>query len=139
MPLADATAISFLNPIVTMALAIPLLVELVGLVRRMAVRISLIGAVILIRPVTDAFQPAALLALGSVLIMGCKIIYIKILSHRKPSVWILFINNGFGAIISLTAASFVRIMQAQHVFITSPIGLHYGDCTKLVYSRHAKC
>ena len=62
--LADATAISFLNPIVTMALAIPLLVELVGLVRRMAVRISLIGAVILIRPVTDAFQPAALLALG---------------------------------------------------------------------------
>ena len=46
MPLADAIAISFLNPIVTMALAIPLLVELVGPVHRMAVEVWLIGAVI---------------------------------------------------------------------------------------------
>ena len=116
MPLADAIAISFLNPIVTMALAIPLLVELVGPVRRMAVEVWLIGAVILIRPVTDAFQPAALLALGSILIMGCEVIFNRILSHSEPTVWILLINNGFGAIISLTAASFVWIMQAQHSF-----------------------
>ena len=99
-----------------MALAIPLLSERVGPVRWMAAGISMTGALILIRPGTDAFQPAALLALGSALIIGCEIIFIKILSSREPPVRILLINNGFGVLISLTAASFVWIMPSPTQF-----------------------
>ena len=44
IPLADATAISFLNPVFAMLLAIPLLGERVGPVRWSAAIIALVGA-----------------------------------------------------------------------------------------------
>ena len=112
MPLADATAISFLSPIATMLLAIPLLGERVGPVRWSAAAIALIGAVILVRPGTEAFQPAALIALLSALLMGLEAIYIKRLSRSEPAIRILFVNNAFGACLSLTAATFVWIMPS---------------------------
>lgn len=117
MPLADATAITFLNPIVAMALAIPLLAERVGPVRWLAAAISLIGALILIRPGTDAFQPAALIALAAACIMGLEVICIKILSRNEPPVRILLINNSFGAIISVSAASFVWVLPSSTQFL----------------------
>lgn len=117
MPLADATAITFLNPIVAMALAIPLLAERVGPIRWLAAGISLAGALVLIRPGTDAFQPAALIALTASCVMGLEIICIKILSRNEPPVRILLINNTFGAVISVTAASFVWIMPSTTQFL----------------------
>ena len=116
MPLADATAITFLNPIVAMALAIPLLAERVGPIRWLAAGISLAGALILIRPGTDAFQPAALIALAAAAVMGVEIICIKILSRNEPPVRILLINNTFGAIISVIAASFVWVLPSTTQF-----------------------
>ncbi len=117
MPLADATAITFLNPIVAMALAIPLLAERVGPVRWLAAGISLGGALILIRPGTEAFQPAALIALAAAGLMGVEIICIKLLSTKEPPVRILLINNSFGAIISVTAASLVWVLPSPTQFM----------------------
>lgn len=116
MPLADATAITFLNPMVAMALAIPILAERVGPVRWMAAGISLAGALILIQPGTDAFQPAALIALTAAFVMGLEIVCIKMLSRKEPPVRILLINNTFGAMISLTAASFVWVQPSLTQF-----------------------
>ncbi len=116
MPLAEATAISFLSPIVTMTLAIPLLAERVGPIRWFAAGISMAGGIILIRPGTEAFQPAALLALGSALLMGLEIIFIKKLSSVEPPLRILLINNAIGALISVTAAFFVWIMPSPTQF-----------------------
>ena len=104
MPLADATAISFLSPLVTMALAIVLLGERVGPIRWMAAGISVAGAVILIRPGMEAFQPAALIALAAAAFMGLEAILIKTLSGAEPAIRILFINNAIGATVSLAAA-----------------------------------
>lgn len=117
MPLADATAITFLNPIVAMALAIPLLAERVGPVRWLAAGISLSGALILIQPGTDAFQPAALIALAAAVVMGIEIICIKKLSRNEPPVRILLINNTFGATISVVAATFVWVMPSTVQFL----------------------
>ena len=50
IPLADATAISFINPVFGMIFAIPFLGERVGKWRWLAAGISLIGAMILLRP-----------------------------------------------------------------------------------------
>jgi drug/metabolite transporter (DMT)-like permease len=109
MPLAEATAISFLSPLATIVLAIPLLGERVGPIRWSAAAIAMVGALVLIRPGTDAFQPAALLALASALFMGLEAILIKQLSNTEPTAQILLINNAMASLIALFAASFVWI------------------------------
>lgn len=109
MPLAEATAISFLSPICTMIFAIPFLGEKVGPIRWSAAGISLVGALILMRPGTDAFQFAALLALAAALLIGLEMTVIKRLSGGEPAIRILFINNAFGATISVSAALFVWV------------------------------
>lgn len=112
MPLAEATAISFLSPIATMILAIPLLGEKVGPVRWSAAAIAMIGAMILMRPGTEAFQVAALIALLGAFLMGLEVIYIKRLTGSEPTTRILFINNAIGATMAATAASFVWIQPS---------------------------
>jgi len=109
MPLSDATAISFLNPLVAMVLAIPLLGERIGPLRWLAAGISIAGALVLIRPGTDAFQVAALIALAGAILTGAEAIVIKRLSGSEPPMRILIINNAIGVVLSVTAASFVWI------------------------------
>lgn len=109
MRLADATAISFLNPIVAMVLAIPLLSERVGPWRWAAAGLALIGAMVLIRPGSEAFQPVVFVALASALFLGLEAIMIKVLAGGEPPLRILVINNTIGMLIAVTAASFVWI------------------------------
>lgn len=104
IPLADATAISFLNPVFAMMLAIPLLGERVGPWRWAAAAIALVGAMILLRPTPEAFRPAALLALGAAAMMGMELIFIKRLSGREGPLQILLINNTLGVVLSSLAA-----------------------------------
>lgn len=104
IPLADATAISFLNPVVGMLLAVPFLGEKVGRVRISAAVIALVGAMVLLRPTPQAFQPAALLALGAALCLGAEVVVIKRLSGREGAFQILLINNFIGACIASLAA-----------------------------------
>lgn len=73
IPLADATAISMLNPIIAMVLAIPLLGESVGPRRWAAAALSVIGALLLIRPGAESFQPAALIALLAAVVLACEL------------------------------------------------------------------
>jgi drug/metabolite transporter (DMT)-like permease len=63
LPVADATAIFFVSPILIMALSILFLNESVGWRRWTAAAVGLIGVMIVIRPGTGAFQAAALLPL----------------------------------------------------------------------------
>ncbi|MEL6521192.1 MAG: EamA family transporter, partial [Pseudomonadota bacterium] len=98
--LSDATAISFLNPVFAMMLAIPLLGERVGPIRWSAAAIALLGALVLLRPGVGTFQPAALLALGSAAVLGFEIILIKRLSAIEGPFQILLINNGLGTLLS---------------------------------------
>lgn len=100
MPLADATAISFLNPLFAMVLAILFLKEKVGVWRWGAAAIAFIGAMVLTRPGSDAFQPAALIALAAAAFMGAELIFIKALSGREPPLQILAINNGMAALLA---------------------------------------
>jgi drug/metabolite transporter (DMT)-like permease len=107
IPLSDATAISFLNPMFCMLLAIPLLGERVGPWRWLATAIAFGGALILIRPGSGAVELGALLALGSALIIGLELIFIKRLSRGEPPLQILFINNSIGVAIATLAVVWV--------------------------------
>lgn len=103
IPLSDATAISFLNPVFGMLLAIPFLGERVGPWRWFAAATALLGAAILLRPGPDSFQLAGLLALGAAVMMGVELIFIKKLANREAPFQILLINNALGLTIASLA------------------------------------
>lgn len=104
MPVAEATALSFLSPIVTMGLAIVMLGEHLGLRKIIAAGFALVGALLILRPGVDAFQIAGLLALAASAFMGLEAIFIKKLSDAEPALRILLINNAIGATISLSVS-----------------------------------
>ncbi len=110
IPLSDATAISFLNPVFGMLLAIPLLGEKVGPWRWFAAFTALLGALILLRPGPDSFQLAGLLALGAAVVMGMELIFIKKLANREAPLQILLINNTIGLCIATLAVLPVWVM-----------------------------
>ncbi|MEM6578471.1 MAG: DMT family transporter [Pseudomonadota bacterium] len=107
IPLSDATAISFLNPVFGMMLAIPFLGERVGRVRWSAACVALIGACVLTRPGSGTLELGALLALASAILLGAEVIAIKLLAGREAPVQILLINNAIGVVIASLAAAFV--------------------------------
>lgn len=107
MPLAEATAISFLSPFATMLFAIPLLGERIGPWRWAGAALAMAGGLVLIRPGTEAFQWAALVALASAVFMGLEAIVVKLLARTEGAMRILFFNNAFGAALSASAAAFV--------------------------------
>ena len=112
IPLSDATAISFLNPVFGMMLAIPFLGERVGRIRWSAALIALLGATVLTRPGEGALELGALLALTSAILLGAEVIAIKLLAGREAPVQILLMNNAIGVLIASVAAAFVWVTPA---------------------------
>jgi drug/metabolite transporter (DMT)-like permease len=67
MPLASASALLFVNPLLTVALSALLLGERVGARRWAAVAVGFAGALVVLRPGTEVFTWAALAPLGAAL------------------------------------------------------------------------
>ncbi len=107
IPLSDATAITFLNPVFAMFLAILVLGEKVGPWRWGAAALAFVGALVLIRPGPGTFEPGALVALLAAAVMGTEITFLKILSGREPPMQILLLYNALGLVIATVAALFV--------------------------------
>ena len=100
IPISDATALTFLNPIFAMVFAVLLFKENVGIIRWIAALISFLGGLILIRPTLNLnVDPVAVLCLFGAIIMGLEIICIKILSNKEKVFNILLFNNFFAVCI----------------------------------------
>ncbi|CUH76816.1 carboxylate/amino acid/amine transporter [Tritonibacter multivorans] len=124
IPLADATAISFLNPIFGMLFAIPFLGERIGPWRWLAAALAIFGAMVLLRPTPDSFQPAALLALGAAVGLGAELIFIKKLAGREPPLQVLWVNNLIGlGISSVVAFSFWQMPSPAQWAVMIGLGL----------------
>ena len=124
IPLADATAISFLNPVVAMILAIVILGEKVGRVRWSAAGFAFLGMLLLIKPGSSAFHPAALIALAAACFMGLEITIIKLLTNTDRPLQILLINNGLGALIACSVAWFFWITPSlTQLMLMAAVGL----------------
>jgi drug/metabolite transporter (DMT)-like permease len=67
LPIAEATATGFISPIFVTSLSVIFLGEKVGLRRWTATIVGLIGVLIIVRPGTAAFQPAAIFPIVSAL------------------------------------------------------------------------
>ena len=104
IPLAEATAISFLNPVVAMILAIPVLGERVGRVRWTAAAIAIAGGLLLLRPGAAAVAPGAVLAFGAALALGSEVLFMKRLTRVEGALSTLVWSNGVGLLVSCVAA-----------------------------------
>src|SRR5258708_31232139 len=67
LPIAEASATGFVSPLFVTALSIVFLGERVGVRRWIATALGLIGGLIILRPGSGAFHPAALFPIVSAL------------------------------------------------------------------------
>ncbi|MCC7046224.1 MAG: DMT family transporter [Alphaproteobacteria bacterium] len=102
LPLAEASAIGFVSPMFTTALSIPLLGEKVGVRRWAAMLVGFAGALVVIRPGTAAFDPAALFPVASAAFWAFALIVTRRMSRRDTALTTLV----YASVVGLVAASF---------------------------------
>lgn len=106
VPIAEASAIMMLAPLVVTALSVPLLKERVGPRRWAGVVIGFAGAMIIIRPGGEAMQLAALLPLIAAATHGVYQVSTRFLSHSESVLTTLCYSALLGALIMSTAVPF---------------------------------
>ncbi|MDC1296352.1 DMT family transporter, partial [Pseudomonadota bacterium] len=111
IPITDATAIIFTNPIFTMLLAIVLLGEKVKSIKWIAVIITFGGALILIRPENNIInhQFIIIILIIGAFVLGLESVFIKMLTLKENPKQILLINNSIGLLISSIPICFIWI------------------------------
>ena len=113
IPVSDATALTFLNPIFAMIFAVLIFREKVGMIRWAAAVVSFSGALLLIRPTMKLdIEPMAIICLFGAIIMGLEIICIKTLSGRESIFKIMFLNNFIAMCIGTTFLPFVFVIPS---------------------------
>lgn len=119
MPLADATALSLLQGVFTMGLAVVLLRERVVLLQGVAALFCVLGALVIVRgntgaavvvdpdPLNNAWAPLAMLA--GAFLTACEVILIKVLSRHESMLSMLLHVNGFAALMLGCAMLFLWV------------------------------
>ena len=99
LPLAEVTAIAFAAPLIMTALSRPLLGEHVGWRRWSAVLVGFLGVLIVVKPGTAAFQPAALIALAAALLYALMLMTARKFAASESAISLVFWSTaGAGAI-----------------------------------------
>ena len=102
--LATASAIMFTTPLVVVALSVPLLKERVGPWRSAAVVVGFCGALVIIRPGTDVFQPAAVLTLlSAICFAGYQLWTRRLARYERPETLIIYTALAGAIVMSLIA------------------------------------
>lgn len=96
LPLADAVALAFVAPVLITLLSAVLLGEKVGPHRLAAVAVGLAGTVVLMRPGSGAFQPAAVLVLISALAYALGQLMARSMRETESAVTLsVYLQGGF--------------------------------------------
>jgi drug/metabolite transporter (DMT)-like permease len=86
LPIAEASATSFVAPIFVTALSIGFLGEKVGVRRWLATIVGLFGVMVIVRPGTSAFHPAAMLPIISACGWACTLIMTRMISGKDRAI-----------------------------------------------------
>ncbi len=106
VPLADASAVMMLTPLIVTALSVPLLREPVGPRRWLGVGIGFCGALIIIRPTGDVVQLASLFPLAAAGTYAFYQISTRYLGGSDPVLTTLLYSAASGAVITSMAVPF---------------------------------
>ena len=121
LPVADATAISFVTVLFITIGASIFLGEKMGIRRWTAIAVGFVGTLIIVRPGTEVFGPGAIVALGSTVFWAASMLCVKVLSRTDSSVTMVFYANVFFTIFSFIPALFVWSSPDQHALIMMAI------------------
>jgi drug/metabolite transporter (DMT)-like permease len=99
LPMAEAASISFISPLLITVLSVPLLGETVGVRRWAAVVVGLVGMLVIVRPGSDAFQPAAGLAALSSLCWALAIVLTRKMAGVDRTATTLLWSAGTGLVV----------------------------------------
>jgi drug/metabolite transporter (DMT)-like permease len=114
LPIAEASATGFVSPLFVTALSIIFLGEKVGLRRWIATALGLLGVIIILRPGTGAFHPAAFFPLVSALAWACTLIMTRMLSGSERAVTTMTYSSIAGVCILSTLVPFVWVAPTWH-------------------------
>jgi len=114
LPIAEASATGFVSPLFVTALSILFLGESVGLRRWVATGVGLIGVLIILRPGTGAFHPAAFFPLVSALAWACTLIMTRMMSGREHVLTTMTYSSIVGACILSALVPLVWVTPSWH-------------------------
>ena len=114
LPIAEASATGFVAPLFVTALSIAFLGEKVGLRRWIATGIGLVGVLIILRPGTGAFHPAAFFPLVSALAWACTLIMTRMMSGTERAITTMTYSSIAGLLILSALVPFVWVTPSWH-------------------------
>ena len=114
LPIAEASATGFVAPLFVTALSIIFLGEKVGLRRWIATAIGLIGVIIILRPGSGAFHPAAFFPLVSALAWACTLIMTRMMSGTERAITTMTYSSIAGVCILSALVPFVWVTPSWH-------------------------
>jgi len=114
LPIAEASATGFVAPLFVTALSIIFLGERVGLRRWIATAVGLIGVLIILRPGTGAFHPAAFFPLISALAWACTLIMTRMMSGSERVITTMTYSSIAGLLILTALVPLVWVTPTWH-------------------------
>ena len=107
LPIADALAIFFVNPLVIVVLSAMVLREKVGPRRWAAVAVGFIGTLIIIRPGMVEVNPGTLYALGAGVALGAYFVMTRAIAGAADAMVLTFQTSATGAAVMTLALPFL--------------------------------
>ena len=114
LPIAEASATSFVSPLFVTALSILFLRESVGLRRWAATAVGLIGVLIILRPGSSAFHPAAVFPLVSAFCWALTLVMTRMLSGRERVITTMTYSAISGFLILSALVPLVWVAPSWH-------------------------
>ena len=106
LPIADALAIFFVQPLVVTALSPLILHERVGPRRWAAVAVGFVGTLIIIRPGFGTLNPGSLLALAAGTSLALYFLITRRIAGRNPAAVTTFQTSAIGGLITSAVVAF---------------------------------
>ncbi len=107
LPIADALAIFFVNPLVIVILSALVLREIVGPRRWAAVAVGFVGTLIIIRPGMVEVNPGTVFALGSGVALGSYLALTRAMAGAVDAMVLTFQTSAIGAGVMTLALPFL--------------------------------
>ena len=140
LPIAEASATGFVAPLFVTALSIVFLGEIVGLRRWLATAVGLIGVLIILRPGSNAFHPAALFPIVSAFAWACTLVMTRMMSGSERAITTMTYSSNSGVLILSALVPLVWVAPGWHgVLFGILIGLAStaGQWIVVLAFRHA--
>lgn len=112
---ATASTLAFAGPLIVTALSVPVLGERVGPWRWVAVLIGFLGIVLIMRPGTDAFTPAALLPVGAAAGYATSSVLVRRIDRGVPTPLV----NLYSTLVAMLGAAVLMGVLGRPVWFRS--------------------